>query len=560
MRELKTMKKIFVFAVLGLSFAILSFGQSVIVAESPSNLIVPATKRPVLEMKVVNSGAAQMDLYPGLTTELELIIYNSGTAKASNCELEIISNTNLINLNKTRLFAFDIEPSDTIFQTLIVSVPSDTLTGRGRITFNINEANGYNMFLERLVNFQVLPMPDMDVAITDIAITDQRDIGHFDVFEPVGITLRIQNCSFLNASDVQVQIVPGERTERVQANPNYFLGNLGAGDYKDVVTRLKATMGAQNLNFDVIISFDGRSKTEKIVLNFRTNYKRPEDLSENGCVEIAAESGVSLISDTLLMNYPPKNADKNKFAIIINSGDYAGVDPIKYSGSDAYAFFNFLTDSLGYPRENVAMMNNIFISDVMELKQYQQVKNIRRMCRRLRNNAELTFYLLGHASNDAYNGHLFFLPVSFQPTSSAIRINMVEVFDLLAFWKTDFKLKSLSAFFNLTMVETSKSGNVTDADYTYVTRQSSIPGITTIISSTPFQSGIIDHIDGASYFAHYLMKGVMGAADLNSDGKVYSSELYNYLADEMIGLPRFYWDKYRMVSVPVQFGQDVPIY
>lgn len=208
------------------------------------------------------------------------------------------------------------------------------------------------------------------------------------------------------------------------------------------------------------------------------------------------------------------------FAILVGNNYGMQADrPLRYAKSDAQKFYNVLHELGGYTKENISIVLE------KNTKSLHQVfvrieKKIALLKKRHPNlSTSLLFYYSGHA--DAQALHLGRSPLTF----SQLRL----------------LFKRSKAQIRIGILDTCQSGSLIRKKGSKGIRRASrkmplppdIRNLTTSGEAIITSSGIgedsheIEQLRG-SIFTHYLLSGMRGAADKNSDSKISLHEVYNY--------------------------------
>lgn len=529
-------------------------------SRSVAGPIVPSLKRPVLEARILPAEDRQQLFFPGMRFDLEVLVINTGTDRARNCWIKLQPDSPSLVVREQEIDVFSLDPGDTLRKKIPMQIRQNANPGLVSLTLFIEEANGFDMFPPRFLSLQVLEGPDIEVAVTDLAIRDQRGIGYFEQFEDVQLFFRVQNCANRTFSDVNAQIELHPGVFARQLNPNFAIGSLQPRESRDISATVSTGMMSENISLNVNLQYGETHFKQPMVLEFRKDYKNPEELLEDGCSQffpalLQAEEQQNQVK--VLEALPLQN---NRFAVIVPIQNYFGRQDLDYAGSDAQAMIDLLTQQLGYSRENIWVMLNAFHNSLENLDSSTDLDALKRAWRRVRVPKELVFYFIGFGSTDSFNGDIYLLPTNFTTNVPQSRININAVYEVLQRWKAEYDFQKVTAIFNIHFNEFTTTGAKKDNEFSYVFIQQNIPGITSIIASSPMQRASFTEGEQISPLMKYMTRGLHGEADLNNDGRIYAYELYRYLADEFIGIPSYFWQSQNTFKVPLFFGQDVPLY
>lgn len=535
--------------------------QNFVTGSSEQGTIAPLLPRPLLELKVLHTKEDNMSIYPGIVKSFDLVIINNGNRVAEDCEIIFKNDSGSLNLVNADFPVFSVFPGDTIRKTLIVEFSREAHLGWHLLSIIINETNGFNLFPERNVNFFVKKTPELEVIVSDYAIKDQRGVGYIEQFEEAELIFRIQNCSFETFENIKAKIIPHPTVIERQINPNYHIGTLEPGEFKDIVAVVSTNMMSSNIEVDVNIEYNNKNHKQGFLFEFREDYKYAEDLSEEGCLNFISQTAdLANPEQKDTINYEPKQLTNNKFAVIIPIMYYFNADSLKSVKSDANIFIDFLRNHMGYSRENISIILNPMFKDFNTLETHNFLTEAQRRWRRAKGNKELTFYYLGNGSVDSFNGDYYILPSDFNARLSTKRININDIYTTLNNWKKKYDFQKVNAYFNIYHHEKSATGQILDHHFSYIDFQKGISEITSFMARSHKQESIISEESQESLFNKLIIKGLNGFADYDQNGKITSFELYRFLSDEFQGVPHHMWNEYQIMNTPLFFGQDTIIY
>lgn len=523
--------------------------------------ILPDFKRPVIEARILNEGGSSAKVfYPGITRNINIHIENTGSKRAENCRASIESESPYLRIRTMELSSFSLEPGESKRISVRVEVLTEAPVGSELISVIVDEENGYNMFPARNLNIYIEESPEYELVVTDMAIRDQWGMSYFEQFQDVEIFFRIQNCSFETYDDVKAQIKLHHSLSAKQVNPNYSLGTLKPGEYKDIRAVVQTTFASTNISLDIHMQYDDKTAEQNMVLEYRITYKKPDEMTEEGCSQFVPALTDQVADDSKNQLFSPLERLAGKYAIVIGNQNYFTLDNLEVASNDAREFANFLINYLGYEPGNIVLIPDILMHNLRDLDSHHALANLKRSIRRRMPDKELTFYYVGYGSVDLYHGDVYLLPSNFTPVTFTTRININEIYDFLNQWKNRYNFSKVSAYFNIIYAEKSLTGNKKDDEFSYVSLQKNYPGITTLKASSHHHSSHALKDGELTLFTSLFMQAMKGAADLNNDGRITSFELYRYISDEFQGLPAHAREKYDTYSVPVFFGEDIIIY
>ena len=219
-----------------------------------------------------------------------------------------------------------------------------------------------------------------------------------------------------------------------------------------------------------------------------------------------------------LINVP---LDKNRIAIIVGIKDYKDIPDTKYADKDAFTFIDYANETLGINSSNI----KYFINDNAGFLDFKTIDKW--LSTKINKNTEVFVFYSGHGANN--NGQSLLLPSDF-------RTDLIDDSSITkeAFLQqiADQNPKHIFAFFDACFSGLSREGETLIAglrNISIVEEKVPFSNITIFNSASGAEfSSDFDEV-GHGLFSYYLMKGLEGEADSNSDQQISTSELYDYI-------------------------------
>ena len=224
----------------------------------------------------------------------------------------------------------------------------------------------------------------------------------------------------------------------------------------------------------------------------------------------AALAGALLAALVQLAAARPAAAEIERFAVLIGNNTGQGDEPdLRYAESDAERMSEVLLDLGGFRGENVVLLRGRGSPDAR-----RALADLERRIAAAAGDALLLVYYSGHA--DATALHL-----------GGDRLVLDELERLV---------RGSAARVRLLLVDSCRSGALTRRKGGQLTRGFSIDldevlaaqGVIVLTSSSATEDAQESDELRGSFFTHYLVSGLMGAADLGADGVVTLAEAYRY--------------------------------
>jgi uncharacterized caspase-like protein len=233
-----------------------------------------------------------------------------------------------------------------------------------------------------------------------------------------------------------------------------------------------------------------------------------------------------------------------QWAVVIGVGAYASPDipRLRYAARDADAMYGFLTTKGGYPKDNV-----VLLTDTAEQK--PTLQNIRRalgefLYRKPGRSDTVLIYYAGHgapevdaAGNEADGLAKYLIPSDADPQSLySTALPMDEIQRIFARIPAERIVMLLDTCYSGTaggrtfMRQQIRAGSINDQFLERLTRSK---GRVIITASGPNEVALESSELGHGVFTYFLLQGLGGQADRNTDGLVTVSELYEYVEEQV---------------------------
>jgi uncharacterized caspase-like protein len=243
---------------------------------------------------------------------------------------------------------------------------------------------------------------------------------------------------------------------------------------------------------------------------------------------------------------PPAPAARTgeQWAVVIGVGAYASPDipRLRYATRDAEAMYRFLTTKGGYTKDNVLLLTDT-------AAQKPTLQNIRRalgefLYRKPARNDTVLIYYAGHgapevdaAGNEADGLAKYLIPTDAEPQSLySTALPMDEIQRIFARIPAERIVMLLDTCYSGTaggrtfMRQQIRSGTINDQFLERLTRSK---GRVIITASGPNEVALESSELGHGVFTYFLLQGLGGQADRNTDGLVTVSELYEYVEEQV---------------------------
>jgi WD40 repeat protein len=436
--------------------------------------------------------------------------------------------------------------------------------GQARFNIQITEGNGFDLDTPLSIVIPTRAFKPPKIALADVGIDDASGNGIIDPGEVVTVTARLQNQGQGLAKGVTVKVEPGGNvfTPR-ESQTEFTVGSLEPGAYTDVLFQVFTNNRANDLPVTLAVT-EARWKYDvRLPFNLTLGKMvRPESalIVEAPPDAPAPIPDVGTLSIDVDLNIPKtKLVNKDAIAVLIGNEDYAGdVPDVLYAGHDIAVLKEYLVRTLGFKESNVILKNNAGLEFFQSWFGSTGQPNGRLASLVKPGRSDLFFYYTGHgapgrvvtqpdsaaegsASEIAWKPYL--VPVDCAPTDV---VSGGYALDLLC-----ERLEQMSARSVTILLDAGFSGIGNDGKAMLETTvQSDLPlfdDTLCFLPSTIFLAASPGEIASwlpekkHSLFTYCFLKGLQGAADADSDGRITTGEIHEYLSDPAQGV--IFWSR-----------------
>ena len=243
-----------------------------------------------------------------------------------------------------------------------------------------------------------------------------------------------------------------------------------------------------------------------------------------GAVWAAGAPVRELDSDEVMPSDPVKiepTTDVKIWAVVVGVGRYTSMPSLKFTDDDAFRFYSFLKS----PEGGALPENQIEILVDESATRDNIIKTMRTMFLKADANDVVVMYFSGHGLEGC------FLPVDFDGFNNKLRHE--EVKQIFKSSKAKHKLciadACHSGSLNYGQGLASKGPATVSLKRFYQAFEDADGGIALLMSSQSEELSLEDHGLRQGVFTYYVLQGLKGKADNNSDKLVTIKELYNYV-------------------------------
>ena len=216
----------------------------------------------------------------------------------------------------------------------------------------------------------------------------------------------------------------------------------------------------------------------------------------------------------------------DSLAIIIGVEKYENTFSAPFAKRDAELFYDFASNIMGIPQENITLLINKEATLVNTIKTIRKLKN-----KITKNKTDIYLFFSGHGLASTEDSDVYLFPYNGDPEVLDISaLKRDEIFQQIA----DYEPASVTVFLDTCYSGATRSNELLIASAKPIFLEvapTNIPSNFTLISASA-NNQIASSLDGAEHglFSYYLMKGLEGGADNNDDKKITSEEIFTFVA------------------------------
>lgn len=225
----------------------------------------------------------------------------------------------------------------------------------------------------------------------------------------------------------------------------------------------------------------------------------------------------------------------NRFALVIGVEQYRqGLASVEFASHDARVMRDYLTKTLGFPEENVALLVNDQAAK-SDIEKYVE----RWLPNRVDADSSVLVYYSGHGAPNPITQEGFLVPYDGDPTFLEITgYSLKRLYDQLG----KLPAKEIVVMLDSCFAGTGERSVIAKGTRPVVINVENplLAGekIVVLTAGTGAQTSSTYHQKSHGLFTYFLLKGLQGAADMNQDRKIDLAELYAYLKPQVQGMAR----------------------
>lgn len=431
----------------------------------------------------------------------------------------------------------EIKAGESVSREVKLIAGMEIQNAQARLKINFSEQNGFPPD-DKIISFSTRAIQPPELYVADIGIDDFNKNGKIEPGETVEIRVRVHNRGRGKAKNVTARIILGDMvflTGNTQTD-TYNLGNMEAGEYKDIVMDILTAKTATKLDIKLELKESyGRFGVDAQPLNLAFNrVERTADQmvvlgrESNSAIGLAPALSVDVEQDI------PELADqkKNRWGVIIGIENYRNVPRVDFARRDAEFMKEYFTKVLGIPPANIYVKTD----DGATLGEFKAIFESGGWLHKNANkkDSEIYIYYSGHGAPSLDGDEAYLLPQDGNPNyASNTSYPLQQLYSNLG----SLKSKDITVFLDSCFSGGGRSNESILAMAKPVFLSPELPvaasnvSIFSAASGNQIASSYPDMQHGL--FSYYLMKGLRGDADANGDKKITQLELNLYLGEHV---------------------------
>tara|TARA_Y100001980_G_C14554068_1_gene340147 strand:+ start:1607 stop:4657 length:3051 start_codon:yes stop_codon:yes gene_type:complete len=500
----------------------------------PTFAINPVSNPPSLEadLKLVEpSGEGYLDAEE--VANLIVTLKNNGQGEAKSIRISMSQEAGPMLYSDVSALINSIPPGESRTENFQIVVPENVKHGEVNYSITFLESQGYEPSPLNF-NAEVRALRKPKIELVDFGFIDQNGDGKVQKGESADITARIQNTGQGIAKNIKAKIIQ-DKVKNIFLHPDsqetFEISSLLPGEYSDLTFTLLTNNRVDDI-IDIEIDIDElRSKfsvTEILTLEIDKRQAMLKQISFQGTQNDVAIINPSKLKVDIEENIPvSKNINENALAIIFGIENYKNVSNVSFARRDATLMKEYMIKTLGIPSDKIYFK----LDDDVGKAQFDKVFSERGWIdkRIIEDKTELFVFYAGHGAPSYEKNKSFLIPYDGDPNyASQTGYSLDDLYKNLS----NFRTKSTTIFLDACFSGANRDSEalLANARPIFIEFESDFAQNITVFSAA---SG--NEISSAweekkhGLFSYFLMKGIKGAADLNSNGELTIDELGQYL-------------------------------
>jgi WD40 repeat protein len=507
------------------------------------------------DLEVLNPRFLELSLNRALDAEergrISFTLENRGRGTAEEVEVSLVLLTDTIHLTYPKTTQIGSLASEEKKEVEIpVTAGFNVADGTATFRITVSEKWGFepDPFTVTFDTKAFVP-PNLVIDDANIGIDDDKQGDSYgdndskiELKETIEVTVAVQNTGAGDAEGVKAEVtIEGEGQDIYYNSPSaiFELGNIPAGDYKQFTFAFSTNNRYKRRDLPITVNItESKGKyglTKLLGLTVDTPIKSSRDVVVTKIEQPQRTVTLTAPILTSLADKAPTNAIpqfSDAVAVIFGIEEYRSAPPATFANRDATIFYDYAKSVFGIPERNIHLATNELATKGTFDKVFGEDGWISR--RVTPNETEVFLFYSGHGA-PATDKSQYLIPQDADPNyAKTTGVALNQLYESLNKLKAKHVMIFIDACFSgagRPIEKEQKPMLLADARPIFVTVEGPLAygNMTVMTASTGAQisSGYPDQKHGL--FTFYLLMGLHGEADLNSDKAVTVGELKNYL-------------------------------
>ncbi|MBA7653640.1 hypothetical protein ES703_61497 [subsurface metagenome] len=465
---------------------------------------------------------------------LTVTLENTGRGQAKNTRLSLSQLYGPILYYDVNRNIESIVSNTKVTEPFEIRVPENVKEGKVTFKLTFFEAQGFEpepITFSAETRAQRAP----ELALVDFGVVDQSGDGFVTKGETAEITARIQNRGQGEGKDIRVMVIENPLNNIFLApysQKEFDLGNIPPGEARDVVFTVLTNNRVKDV-VDIVLKIDERrplfNVTEVIELEIDRPQTQLSPLAFKGKdIELEIADLATLAIDIEKDIPTGKQKNDNAIAVVFGIEQYKNVSNVTYAKRDASFVKEYFQKVLGIPTNRIYYKTDNDVGKAEFEKVFSKggwlAKNVKK------DQTDVYVYYAGHGAPDFESNKAYLIPYDADPNYASIMgYELNRLYDDLA----DLGANSVTIFLDACFSGVNRDNEIILAGARPVYIEVSSPiakgnlSVYSAATGNEISSAWPENMHGL--FSYFLMKGLKGDADTNSDKQITIKELGDYI-------------------------------
>jgi len=458
---------------------------------------------------------------------LKVTLTNKGSGPAKTTRISVSQESGPSLYFDVSATVASIAPGKSHTERFQITVPENVTDGKVAYKISFLEAQGFE---PEPVPFtaEVRAQREPLLTLVDFGVGGDGRVTKGELAE---ITARIQNRGQGKAKSVRVSVIdnPVKNIYLVPwSKKDFTLGDIPAGEARDITFTIQTNNRVADLVKVELKLTEKRprfSKSVDVSLEIDKKQSRLQPLAFTGSASDVPIAHLATLSVDIEQNIPKsKTKNSNALAVVFGVEDYKNVSAVTFARRDASYMREYFTKTLGIPADKIYYK----IDDDVTKGVFDKMFSERGwLDKRADKNTDIYIYYAGHGAPDNQTAYL--IPYDGDPNYAS---QTGYALDVLYANLENLKARSVTVFLDACFSGANREDEsiFAGARGIYIEINPAFSGNITIFSASSgkeISSAWPEKRHGL--FSYFLMKGMRGDGDANSDGQLTMDELGSYI-------------------------------